>query len=110
MRILLGFIAALTVADAALATPFRTNDGPVFTQTLNNIYPLDFGMSADGAARALGAPLNYLHGRPGEETFLVIRTHGGSGLLPREDRLFLQFRRGRLSGLKGDWGRNWMWR
>ena len=27
----------------------------------------------------------------------------------KKDRLFLQFRKGRLAGWKGDWGHNWMW-
>ena len=34
---------------------------------------------------------------------------GGSGLFPKRDRLYLQFRKGRLAGWKGDWGHNWMW-
>ena len=34
---------------------------------------------------------------------------GGSGLFYKKDRLFLQFRKGRLAGWKGDWGHNWMW-
>ena len=35
---------------------------------------------------------------------------GGSGFFERRNnRLFLQFRRGRLSGWKGDWGSDWLW-
>jgi hypothetical protein len=30
-------------------------------------------------------------------------------LFNRHDRLYLQFRNGRLAGWKGDWGHNWMW-
>jgi hypothetical protein len=30
-------------------------------------------------------------------------------LFPNRHRLYLQFRKGRLAGWKGDWGRNWMW-
>ena len=37
------------------------------------------------------------------------RNIGGSGLFYKKDRLFLQFRKGRLAGWKGDWGHNWMW-
>ena len=48
--------------------------------------------------------------RPGEEVFLTFRDLGGSGLFPHHDRLYLQFRKGRLAGWKGDWGENWMWR
>jgi hypothetical protein len=66
-------------------------------------------MEAEDAARALGMPLNYISGRPGDEIYLVFRPIGGSGFFNRRDRLYLQFRHGRLTGWKGDWGRNWMW-
>ena len=62
-----------------------------------------------GVARALGTPLNYISGRPGDETLLAFRNVGGSGLFFHKDRLYLQFRKGRLTGWKGDWGHNWMW-
>ena len=54
-------------------------------------------------------PLNYISGRPGDEIFLAFRNIGGSGLFFKKDRLYLQFRKGRLAGWKGDWGQNWMW-
>ena len=82
---------------------------PPFTETLSNNTPLAFGMDAAEAAHALGTPLNYVRGRPGEEIFLAFRNIGGSGLFYKKDRLFLQFRKGRLAGWKGDWGHNWMW-
>ena len=82
---------------------------PPFTATLSNNTPLAFGMDAEDAARALGTPLNYVSGRPGEEVYLAFRNVGGSGLFIKKDRLFLQFRKGRLAGWKGDWGHNWMW-
>jgi len=82
---------------------------PPFIATLSNNPPLAFGMDAGDAARALGTPLNYVSGRPGEEIYLAFRNVGGSGLFIRKDRLFLQFRKGRLAGWKGDWGHNWMW-
>jgi hypothetical protein len=53
--------------------------------------------------------LKYLGGRRGDEVFLAFRHLGGSGLFPQKDRLYLQFRQGRLAGWKGDWGHNWMW-
>lgn len=80
-----------------------------FTSTLSNTTPLVFGMDEADAARALQSPLNYVSGRPGNEIFLSFRSHGGGGLFPRRDRLYMQFRNGRLTGWKGDWGRNWMW-
>ena len=92
-------------AQPAAAPPHS----PPFTTTLSNNTPLAFGMDETTAATALGVPLNYISGRPGNEIFLAFRTYGGSGFFNRKDRLYLQFRRGRLTGWKGDWGRNWMW-
>ena len=80
-----------------------------FTATLSNNTPLVFGMDMADASRALGEPLSYVSGRPGNEVYLAIRNTGGSGLFIHHDRLFLQFRDGRLAGWKGDWGHNWMW-
>ena len=82
---------------------------PPFTATSSNNTPLVFGMDAEEASRALGTPLNYIRGRPGDEVFLAFRHIGGSGLFFHKDRLYLQFRQGRLAGWKGDWGHNWMW-
>jgi hypothetical protein len=78
-----------------------------FTQSLSNTVPLVFGMSAAEAAAALGVPLDYVSGLPGNEVLAAKRP--SSGYFPRHARLFLQFRAGRLSGWKGDWERNWMW-
>ena len=80
-----------------------------FTATLSNNTPLVSGMDVADASRALGEPLSYVSGRPGNEVYLAIRNTGGSGLFIHHDRLFLQFRAGRLAGWKGDWGHNWMW-
>jgi hypothetical protein len=82
---------------------------PPFIATLSNNTPLAFGMDEETAARALGTPLNYISGRPGDEIYLTFRNIGGSGLFYKKDRLYLQFRKGRLAGWKGDWGHNWMW-
>jgi hypothetical protein len=78
-----------------------------FTQSLSNNIPLSFGMSAEEAAGALALPLEYVSGRPGNEMLAAVRP--SPAYFNREARLFLQFRAGRLSGWKGDWGRNWMW-
>ena len=99
-------------ATSAGAQPLPPTGGrypPPFTATLSNNTPLAFGMDAEDAARALGTPLNYVSGRPGDEVYLAFRNIGGSGLFIKKDRLFLQFRKGRLAGWKGDWGHNWMW-
>ena len=66
--------------------------------------PLAFGMSADEVSVALGVPLAYVRGRPGEELLLAMPNVKGSALTIRSDALYLQFRHGRLTGWKGDWG------
>lgn len=106
----IGAVAALLLPPAAAqqAAPMPPPRLP-FVATLSNTTPLAFGMDAGETARALGQPLQYVTGRPGNETFLVLRNLGGSGLVPHRHRLFLQFRGGRLAGWKGDWGENWMW-
>lgn len=81
-----------------------------FIDTLSNLTPLAFGMNVDETSRALGQPLQLVRGRPGNEIFLAFRNLGGSGLIAHHDRLFLQFRKGRLTGWKEDYGQNWMWR
>lgn len=95
-------------AVAATAQPLPQPERP-FTATLSNTTPLAFGMPADAVAGALGVPLTFVSGRRDNEIYLAIRTIGGSGFFDRRDRLYLQFRHGRLTGWKGDWGRNWMW-
>jgi hypothetical protein len=82
---------------------------PPFSSTLSNNTPLAFGMNVEDVSRALGEPLSHISSRRGDEIYLAIRNVGGSGLFNHHDRLFLQFRKGRLTGWKGDWGHNWMW-
>jgi hypothetical protein len=96
-------------ADAQPLPPLDATRSPPFTATLSNNTPLAIGMNVEDTSRALGAALNYVSGRPGDEIFLAFRNIGGSGLFFHKDRLYLQFRRGRLAGWKGDWGQNWMW-
>ena len=117
MRMVVAAAFSIVALFGATSAPARAQglpplDGrypPPFTATLSNNVPLAFGMDAEDAARALGVPLNFVRGRPGDEIFLAFRDIGGSGLFPHRHRLYLQFRRGRLAGWKGDWGRNWMW-
>ena len=99
------YAAPETFTDHALPPDGR----PPFTATLSNHAPLVIGMNVEDTSRALGQPLQYVRGRPGEEIFLTLRNLGGSGLINHHDRLFLQFRHGRLAGWKEDYGRNWMW-
>jgi hypothetical protein len=66
--------------------------------------PLTFGMNPDEASAALGVPLSYVRGGPGDELLLALPDVKGNALAIRSDALYLQFRRGRLTGWKGDWG------
>jgi hypothetical protein len=117
MRRLVGTASALIVTSIAWIAPASAQQfarsylplSPPFIATLSNNTPLAFGMEVEDAARALGQPLSYIRGRPGDEIYLAIRNIGGSGLFNHHHRLFLQFRNGRLAGWKGDWGHNWMW-
>jgi hypothetical protein len=65
---------------------------------------LSFGMNPDEVSRALGVQLSYVRGRPGNELLLALPNVRGAALASRSDGLYLQFRKGRLSGWKGDWG------
>jgi hypothetical protein len=114
MKRIIFSVGLSVIAAASTVQPAKTHQtAPLsrvpFTATLSNTTPLVFGMAADDAARALGVPLTYVNGRPGNEIYLALRDIGGSGFFDRRDRLYLQFRKGRLTGWKGDWGRNWMW-
>jgi hypothetical protein len=100
------------VDGGADAQPFPPDRSPPwsFVATLSNLTPLAFGMTVDETSHALGQPLHHVSGRPGNEIYLAFRNLGGSGLISHHDRLFLQFRGGRLAGWKEDYGQNWMWR
>jgi hypothetical protein len=78
---------------------------PAQAQVTNNT-PLAFGMNVDEVSAALGTTLVYVRGLPGNEMFLALPNVKGSALSDRRDGLYLQFRRGKLDGWKGDWGTN----
>jgi hypothetical protein len=96
-------MAAILLAALAGATSAPAQQG--MTPGPNNT-PLSFGMNADEASQALGTTLNYVRGRPGYELYLALPNVKGAALSNRNDGLYLQFRRGRLEGWKGDWGTN----
>jgi hypothetical protein len=103
-------LASLALPGGAAYAQGTTLDGrPPFYARLSNIRPLAFGMDVSEVSAALKQPLQYVSGPPGNEIYLALRNLGGSGLLNHHDRLFLQFRSGRLTGWKEDYGRNWMW-
>jgi hypothetical protein len=106
-----GFKAASPLLAAILlVAACCTGPAPVsadqFYATPPNRTPLAFGMDADDASRALGTPLNYVGGSPGNEIYVALPNVEGSALSFRKDGLYLQFRKGRLMGWKGDWGTN----
>jgi hypothetical protein len=68
----------------------------------SNTQPLVFGMSAQAAADALGVPLVRVPGRR-SEVYAATRPAGVPGIYPVDETMFLQFRRGRLTGWKSDW-------
>jgi hypothetical protein len=97
-NILIAALVALTCLSLAPARAQRWG-----TPTPPNI-PLAFGMTPDQVAQALGVDLLYVRGRPGEELLVALPNVKGATLAYRSDALYLQFRHGRLSGWKGDWG------
>ena len=86
-------LACLTSAPTARAQQLTPPDIPLMT-----------GMTPDQASQALGVQLYYVRGRPGDELFAALPNVKGATLANRSDGLYLQFRKGRLSGWKGDWG------
>jgi hypothetical protein len=114
LRLAAAALLSVTSLSAGLISPGRADALQTvrvpFTATLSNVTPLAFGMEVGETSRVLDQPLIYLNGPAGNETFLALRNLGGSGLVPHHHRLFLKFRKGRLTGWKEDYGTNWMWR
>jgi hypothetical protein len=76
----------------------------------SNAVPLAFGMTSDAAAAALNVPLARVSGRSGSEIYYAEPPVTIPALFQSYDRhLWLQFRRGRLTGWKNDWERR-SWR
>jgi hypothetical protein len=70
----------------------------------NATLPLAFGMTPDQASQSLGVPLFHVRGRIGNELLIALPNVKGAALSSRSDGLYLQFRKGKLTGWKGDWG------
>jgi hypothetical protein len=94
-------VAALAAVACLSLTPARAQQFAPLTPP--NI-PLTFGLTPEQASQALGVQLLYVRGRPGDELLVALPNVSGATLASRSDGLYLQFRRGRLSGWKGDWG------
>jgi hypothetical protein len=97
---------AAVVMMVAISGASSVGAQQVLTAAVPNGTPLSFGMNAEEASQALGVTLNYVRGRPGDEMFLALPNVKGAALSSRKDGLYLQFRRGKLEGWKGDWGTN----
>ncbi|MGZ3411797.1 MAG: hypothetical protein ACXWKC_01830 [Xanthobacteraceae bacterium] len=69
----------------------------------SNVYPLAFGMTPQQVAEALRSSLVYVRGRPGSEVFVAQYDAGVPGFYPVDERIWLQFRRGHLTGWKSHW-------
>ena len=96
---------AIFFASVLMVTTIGAALSPAQAQLANST-PLTFGMTTDQASQALGVQLSYVRGRPGEEMYLALPNVKGSALSDRRDGLYLQFRRGKLTSWKGDWGSN----
>jgi len=100
-------VLVAAVSGAALA-PARAQQ--VVTAPVPNNTPLSFGMNANEASLALGTTLYYISGRPGDELYVALPNVKGAALSDRRDGLYLQFRRGKLEGWKGEWNARLPWR
>lgn len=69
----------------------------------SNTAPLAFGMTPQDVATVLGTPLAYVSGRRDSEIYYAVRSAGIPGFFAVDKRLYLQFRKGCLTGWKPDW-------
>jgi hypothetical protein len=93
--------AAMILAMCMVVAPAC---GQVPSTAPSNRVPLNFGMTPDEVSQTLGVPLYCVRCRSGNELLLAIPNVKGAALSFRSDGLYLQFRKGRLTGWKGDWG------
>jgi hypothetical protein len=76
----------------------------------SNALPLTFGMTPEAASAALENPLTPVAGRRGSEIYYAEGISVATGFIIRErERLWLQFRRGQLTGWRYDWDRPMAW-
>jgi hypothetical protein len=104
--------AAIAMSHAGMLALYLTltcmSFAPTSAQTIfapsRATLPLSFGMTPDQASQSLGVPLFYVRGTEGNELLIAIPNVKGAALSNRSDGLYLQFRKGKLTGWKGDWG------
>src|SRR5690348_16531226 len=71
--------------------------------TQPNTVPLEFGMTPAAAQAALGIPLTRVAGRTGADIYFAAATAGTPGFYRVDAPVYLQFRKGKLTGWKHDW-------
>ena len=98
------FATASAPADAQPPAPAGGWSTPSLMTIWPDNTPLAFGMNVEEVSQTLGVPLRYVSGRRGNEIYLAIRDTSGIILFARRDPIYLQFRRGRLTGWKGESG------
>jgi hypothetical protein len=81
---------------------------PLF-DTRSNTLPLQFGMSVDAASAALEVPLIRVAGRGGSDVYYAERSTAIPSFYTYDRHLWLEFRRGRLTGWHNDWQRTGWW-
>jgi hypothetical protein len=77
----------------------------------SNTIPLTFGMTPEAASAALQNPLTFVAGgRHGFSIYYVEQTAVTTGFIVAErERLWMQFRGGRLTGWTPNWDRPMAW-
>ena len=74
-----------------------------------NAIPLEFGMTADVVATALGAPIVHVSGSAGNEVYYAERSTQIPSLFTYDRLVWLQFRNGKLTGWSNDYKRSGTW-
>jgi hypothetical protein len=75
----------------------------------SNALPLAFGMTPQEVAIALDAPLAQVSVHKGAEIYYAERQAATPSFFPVDRRLWLQFRRGHLTGWRNDWDKRPWW-
>ena len=72
---------------------------------------LHFGMTADEVASVYGPNMTFVLNRRDSEIYVVQRPAAIPGVYPPfvSERLYLQFRKGRLTGWKNEWDARKFW-
>jgi hypothetical protein len=70
-----------------------------------NVAPLALGMTPWDVSQALGVPLAPVYSRGRSDVFYAVLPSGIPGFYRVDGRIYLQFRRGCLTGWTNDWRR-----